>query len=719
MIKMHVRFGRKQKDQPMVSVVQEASDRAGKADMLGNLLANLDGLVYRCLIEKNWTMEFLSEGCLALTGYSPEYLMHGSAKSYDDVIHPEDRPQVRRIICAALENSERFGLEYRIIRCDGAVRWVWERGAGIRHPDGHYVALEGFIQDITQHKAAEQALHDAERRFRSIFENAVEGIFQSTRDKGYLAVNPALARIYGYGSPAEMTAHLRDIEHQLYVDPQRRSAFLRLMAEQDGVVNFESQVFQRNGNVIWISENARAVRGANQEILYFEGMVVDITERKLYEARIQHQATHDALTGLPNRNLLYDRLRQAILAADRTGEIVAVAFMDLDQFKFINDSLGHQIGDELLKIVGARIQSRVRAGDTVSRQGGDEFVIVLGAQKHCQSVADTFQRMLAAIAEPWRVNGLELQVTCSIGISVYPNDGLDAETLLRHADIAMYKAKELGRNNIQYFAAEMNLHATDRLEVLNSLRHAVANDEFVLHYQPKVRLDTGMLIGAEALLRWHSETRGIISPEYFIPLAEESGLIMEIGEWVLRTACLQSVKWQRAGYPPISISVNLSPGQLIRGDIVNLVAEVLASTGLDPGYLELEITETVVMRDVDKSLTTLAKLKELGIKISIDDFGTGYSSLNYLKRFPIDTLKIDRSFVNDIATDQDDAAIVKAVISLAHILNLTVVAEGVETEEQRCFLLKNGCDAAQGYWFGKPVPHKEFARIFVGAGNVY
>jgi diguanylate cyclase (GGDEF)-like protein len=466
--------------------------------------------------------------------------------------------------------------------------------------------------------------------------------------------------------------------------------------------------------VIWISENARVVRGAGNEIQFFEGTVVDITERKVYEAKIRHQATHDALTGLPNRNLLYDRLQQAVLAAQRKGDIAAVAFIDLDQFKFINDSLGHQVGDELLKVVTARLKSCLRASDTVARQGGDEFVLVLANQKSTESVTDTIRRIIAVVAEPWNVNGLELHVTCSVGISVYPADGSDAETLLRNADSAMYKAKELGRNNFEYFAAEMNLHATERLELLNSLRHAVVNREFVLEFQPKVHLASGKVVGAEALIRWQNPARGLVSPASFIPLAEESGLILDIGEWVLRSACAQNVAWQRAGRAVLPISVNLSPRQLVRDDIVDLVAAVLQETGLDARYLELEITETVVMREVDKSLVTLKRLKELGVKISIDDFGTGYSSLNYLKRFPVDTLKIDRSFVSDIVSDQDDAAIVKAVISLAHILNLRVVAEGVEADEQCRFLMENGCDEVQGFLFGKPMAADVFAQRCFG-----
>jgi diguanylate cyclase (GGDEF)-like protein len=405
-------------------------------------------------------------------------------------------------------------------------------------------------------------------------------------------------------------------------------------------------------------------------------------------------------------------MQQAVLHSERYGNLAAVAFLDLDQFKFINDSLGHQVGDELLKITAQRLITCLRESDTVARQGGDEFVLLLTSQPNEESVTQTLQRVLHEVAQPWMANGLEFQITCSIGVTLCPNDGRDAETLLKNADSAMYKAKELGRNNFQYFAAEMNSTVTDRLELLNRLRQAVTNDEFILHYQPKANLATEEIIGVEALIRWSSAQTGMVSPGAFIPLAEETGLIIPIGEWVLRTACRQNRAWQDAGYTPIPVSVNLSPRQLARGDIVELVQRILAETGLAAQYLELEITESVMATDVEKSFAMLTQLRAIGVKISLDDFGTGYSSLSYLKRFPVDTLKIDQSFVRDIATDQDSAAIVKAIISLGHNLNLTVLAEGIETVDQFQFLLKNGCDEGQGYLMSRPVPNHDFLQLF-------
>jgi diguanylate cyclase (GGDEF)-like protein/PAS domain S-box-containing protein len=686
-----------------------------QVQLLGTLLSNLDGMVYRCRQDAYWTMEFVSQGCFALTGYREEQLLLNRGISYEEVIHPEDRQQVRIAIEEAIAEKRRFNLEYRVVRADGAVRWVWERGSGIPVPLGSMPMLEGFIQDITERKQADEALREAERRYRSIFENAIEGIFQSTPDNGYLAVNPALARMYGYDTPQEMIDTLHDIDHQLYVDPQRRVEFKQMM-ERDGVVtNFESRVYRRNGDIIWISENARAVHNSDGRLMFFEGTVEAITERKAYEAEIRFQATHDALTDLPNRTLLHDRMQQAILHAERYGTLAAVAFLDLDQFKFINDSLGHQVGDHLLKITAQRLIDCLRSSDTVARQGGDEFVLLLTNQESIESITLTLQRVLQEVAQPWHANHLEFTVTCSIGVTLCPTDGSDVETLLKNADSAMYRAKELGRNNFQYFSAEMNSTATDRLELLNRLRQAIANDELVLHYQPKVGLRDGSVIGAEALIRWNSPQSGMIPPATFIPLAEETGLIIPIGEWVLQAACRQNKAWQDAGHPPLVMSVNLSPRQLARGDVVELVQRVLAETGLEAQYLELEITESVMATEVDKSFAMLNRLRELGVRISLDDFGTGYSSLSYLKCFPVDTLKIDRSFVRDIASDKDSAAIVKAIISLGHILNLTVLAEGIETPEQFQFLLQNGCNEGQGFLMSKPVGGEEFAGLMAAS----
>lgn len=693
----------------------EPLDPALKAHMLDTLLASMDGMIYRCRLDEYWTMEYVSQGCTPLTGYLPQDLLLNSRISYEEVTHEDDRRQVRDTIRKALDAGLRFDVEYRIVRKDGEVRWVHERGNRISLAGSSTPELVGFVQDITERKRADQALYEAERRYRSIVENAVEGIFQSTPDNGYIAVNPALARIYGYESPEELITHLRDIERQLYVIPGRRQEFLRLMEKNGLVTGFESQVYRRDGKVIWISENARAVRDDDGHILFYEGTVEAITERKLHEAQIHFQATHDSLTGLPNRTLLYDRLTQAISKADRYGNLVAVVFFDLDQFKYVNDSLGHQIGDQLLKMVAKRLKGCVRDSDTVARQGGDEFVLVLENYDSQEALTHTMRRILGAVAKPCHINGMEFQVTCSMGVSLCPLDASDPDSLLRNADMAMFRAKELGRNNFQYFAVAMNADAANRLEMLNQMRHALAHEEFELYYQPKISLEDGRIVGAEALLRWRRADGKMVPPEEFIALAEETGLIAPISAWVIRKACEQSVAWQQVRRTALPISVNLSPILLERENIVELVMQVLQSTGLAPQYLELEITESGVMRNVEVSMGVLAQLRQLGVRISIDDFGTGYSSLSYLKRFPIDTLKIDRSFVHDISSDKENADIVRAIITLGHNLNMKVLAEGVETEEEYRFLVEHQCDEIQGFYRSRPLPHEGFFSLLKNA----
>ncbi|TWI69674.1 diguanylate cyclase (GGDEF)-like protein [Pseudoduganella lurida] len=445
----------------------------------------------------------------------------------------------------------------------------------------------------------------------------------------------------------------------------------------------------------------------------------DISERRRDEARIVHMAHHDALTGLPNRSLAGDRLDQALLQARRTGEGVMVAFVDLDSFKLVNDTLGHTAGDDLLQSVAGRMVDCVRAGDTVARFGGDEFVLVLpqgpgaGARAECAAL---IERILAAVVQPVQLDGKEVQVSCSIGVAVFPLDGQDRDTLMMNADAAMYRAKELGKNNCQFYRHEMNASLEEKVVLLEGLRKAVDEDQLRLVYQPQVELATGRVFGVEALVRWQHPERGSIRPDQFIPLAEESGMIVAIGEWVLREACRQARAWQDAGLPAITVAVNVSPRQFDDDRLVARVSGALAAAGLDPAWLELEVTESLIMRDVPQAIARMRELEAMGIALSIDDFGTGYSSLASLKTFPISRLKIDKSFVRDLADSADDQAIARAIISLSHQLNLRVIAEGVETEQQRSFLQQYGCDEMQGYLFSRPVPPAEIGSLLAVQG---
>jgi diguanylate cyclase (GGDEF)-like protein/PAS domain S-box-containing protein len=682
--------------------------------VLAVLLNSLEGMVYRLRVDPDWTIEYASDGAGRLLGAAAAGLAGQGRIAYDRFVHPEDRQRVRAELYRALLEGRPFEAEYRLRLPDDAEKWVLERGVAFRDRRGNRM-LEGFVEDVTDRRRAVEALANAESRYRSIFENTVEGIFQTTVEGKFISANPALARIYGYESPEELIASLAAAGRQLYVDPNRRADFERLMAEVGSVTGFESQVHRRDGSVIWISENARAVRAHDARVLYYEGTVEDITERKRYQAELEFQATHDSLTGLPNRGLLEDRLRQSIGYAQRNGSLVAVCFIDLDRFKVINDSLGHVYGDEVLVRVARRLRGALREIDTIARQGGDEFVVVLAEQPTVDSVINVVERLIDEVAQPVTIDGRELYVTCSIGIALHPNDGADVTTLLRNADAAMYSAKERGRNTFQFYAPNMNAFALERLALEGSLRRATEREEFEVHYQPRVDLKSKRIVGMEALVRWRNAELGFVPPAKFIPVAEEANLISAIGEQVLRAACRQAREWVDRGFTDLAVSVNLSARQFRQGHLVRTIETVLAETGLDPALLELELTESTIMGHGHEFVAMLADLKKLGVRVAIDDFGTGYSNLSYLSRFPIDALKIDRSFVSDVATDQQHALLAKAVISLGHSLRLKVVAEGVETAEQLAFLRHHGCDEVQGFYFSKAVPAEEFERmLFAG-----
>lgn len=467
------------------------------------------------------------------------------------------------------------------------------------------------------------------------------------------------------------------------------------------------------GTFAMYSTTVREPTAAETAIINVTTRIAGIAiERKKAEDRIHFMANHDALTGLPNRTLLKDRLSQAVLYTQRHDRWVTVVFIDLDNFKIVNDSLGHNAGDILLKTVASRMTSCVRASDTVVRLGGDEFVILLLDQpKSADMISVTLQKIRAAIAAPIHIEGHDLKVTSSIGIANYPNDGTDADTLLANADAAMYRAKEMGRDNFQFYTPELNIKVHEKFLLQEELRNAVARSEFVLLYQPQVDLRTGKIFAVEALVRWMHPTQGMVSPVKFIPVAEETGLIVPIGDWVLREACRQNKAWQDAGLPHMNVCVNVSPRQFKEKDLVDRVIHALQESRLDAKYLELELTESLIMQDVERAVKTMEELEALGVQISIDDFGTGYSSLSALKNFPVARLKIDKSFIDELTTNESDKAVTSAVISLGQKLNLRVIAEGVETAEQVAFLRQNNCDEIQGYHFSKPIGSEAIADL--------
>jgi len=478
------------------------------------------------------------------------------------------------------------------------------------------------------------------------------------------------------------------------------------------------RIKHKDGRWICVLNRGKAFYNEDGKVIMISGFQTDITKEILALEEVEkqknilhHQAHHDALTGLPNKILFMDRLEQAIKKAKRSFNKIAVLFIDLDNFKKINDSMGHDTGDEVLVQVATRLQNCIRKSDTLARLGGDEFIIIIDEIKDKDLAIHLAQKLVLAMSEPLHVKGQDTYITNSVGVSIFPEDGYDANTLLKNADAAMYKAKDDGKNSYQFYKEEMTEKAFERLLMENSLRQALENEEFVVHYQPQIDTKTEELVGMEALVRWNHPSMGLVPPSKFIPLAEETGLIVQLDRWVMKTAMNQISKWNSQNAENKFVSLNLSMKQLDQKDFLEFVKKSLHETKCLPSFLELEITESQIMKDAKKCIHILEKVKELGILISIDDFGTGYSSLSYLKKFPISKIKIDQSFVRDLPTDEDDVALVKAIISIAKNLNLSTIAEGVETNEQREFMLKHGCDKIQGYFYSKPIPADEMEKL--------
>ncbi len=552
-------------------------------------------------------------------------------------------------------------------------------------------------------------LREREELYRLTFNQAAVGIAHVGATGRPLRVNRKYSDITGY-TEAELQ-RLTTVELTHPDDRAQDEALQqRLRSGELAEYSREKRYLHKNGHAVWINVTVSSLLDAAGERRYIT-VVEDISRRKGAEETLLRMASHDALTGLPNRLLLEDRLSHAIAHAHRTHTLVAVMFVDLDRFKNINDSLGHDAGDEVIVEIGRRIGRNLRETDTAARQGGDEFVVVLGGLAHESDACTVAQKILDTLCRPMLLRGQEVFPTGSIGIGLYPRDGTDTSTLLKNADTAMYRAKADGGNQYAFYVHSMSMQALDSLRMEGALRRALERDEFRLHYQPQVDIATGAVVGVEALLRWQPQLGPMVPPGDFIPIAEQTGLIVPIGDWVLATACAQQKAWRDAGLPPLTVSVNLSARQFQHRDLVELVARLVRETGCDPACLALEITETAVMENPQAAVAIFRQLNEMGVQLAIDDFGTGYSSLAYLKRFPIDSLKIDRSFVSDITRDADDAAIVHSVIALAHSMNLKVVAEGVEDARQLQFLREHGCDQMQGYYVSRPVPAADIEKL--------
>jgi diguanylate cyclase (GGDEF)-like protein/PAS domain S-box-containing protein len=578
-----------------------------------------------------------------------------------------------------------------------------ERRRVRRQEDPRHEALESVNQLLVRYEQAIDKLGQAEENYRAIFEDAPVGMFRLSRSGRPLNLNRRMAQIYGYEAPEQFLARVSSLAGQLLVEPVQLKEW-KTTLESSGVARgIETQIFDRNGDKKWLSVNVRAVRNLRGRLVHFEGTAEDITERRIADERIQFLAYYDALTGLPNRTLFDEQLTELLVLARRERSKAAVLLIEFVRFKIINDSFGHSFGDGLLKEAAERIRRSIGKKGVVARVGGSEFAIVLPNIESAHNAIATADRVVSEMTAKFSILGHSMNISFNIGLSVFPDHGRQGDELLQNADVALYSARQDGPNKARLFTEEMNVQIMEQLTLENSLSLALDREELFLVYQPQVDIRTQTITGLEALLRWQHPNLGLVPPSKFIGVAEHSGLIVSIGEWVLRTACSQAKQWQDAGLPAIPIAVNVSAVQFRQQGFPELIRSVLEETGLDPKYLELELTESLLLTNADVMFSILQDLREMGVKLAIDDFGTGYSSLSYLRQFQVNRLKIDRSFVQDVAANPDGAAIATAIIKMAKALNLEVLAEGVETEAQLAFLRAQHCYDIQGFYFSKPV----------------
>lgn len=656
-------------------------------------LANLSVAIYRCRADRRWTMTVLTEGIYTLTGYPAVDLLENGRLSFESLIVPQDRQRVRREVFTALENRRPFAVKYRFITADQTVRWIYDQGQGYWDEADNLQYLDGILSDITDHKQVEerlQLLYEAcEQSPASIVITNCQGNIQY--------VNPKFEAITGFSAAEVMGQNPRILKTGHTPPEQYRQMWATITRGQTWTGEFLNQ--KKNGDYFWETASISPVKGVNGQITHFVAVKEDITAHKETAEMLAYQTQYDLLTDLPNRSLAIDHLKLAISQAEREQEYVAVLQIDLDHFKSVNESIGHDMGDLLLCHVAERLKQHIQPGDTLARLGGDEFLIILQGLKDLEQVLPFGQEVVKIIEQPYLLKETDCYTSASVGIAIYPLDSTSASILLRNSDIALYNAKSSGRKNIKCFESGMNLRAQRRHLVATQLRRALEFNELSLVFQPLLDLKQGCICGAEALLRWENPTLGQVSPVEFIPIAEETGLIVSIGDWVIEAACRQLHHWQQALSQPFTLAINLSSRQFKTTRLADVVAVALSRYDIPPHQLELEITESLLLDDQPATLSLLQQLRHMGLRLSIDDFGTGYSALSYLRRFSLDILKIDRSFINDLSNNPESRALVRAIILMAHELHLQVIAEGIETDAQLKFLASQGCDYGQGFFF--------------------
>jgi len=680
---------------------------AASADPLERLLGAAPTVHFRMAAAPGDRLIWISANLASLTGHDPTDAL--TPGWWAEHLHPDDRERALATFAQLPQRGE-LQCEYRFF-CPVSNGYRWLRDHRRLHAAGAGEAVGSWL-DITELHGLQARLHEREQLLRKIIETEPECVKLLDPDGNILEINPAGLVMLQSDDPGDVIG--RPVER--FVAPEYQS---RLRAATQRVASGEPAILEMEivglkGRRRRVEQHAAPLYGHDGRIRSILAVVRDISERADAESQVHYLAHYDLLTGLPNRALFRDRLLQAMAQAKRSDTLIAVMFLDIDDFKDVNDTLGHAVGDQLLKEIAQRIRSCMREYDTVARFGGDEFGIIQTDVQTVEAAADLAERVLGMLGEPFHIEGHEIHSGASVGMTIYPFDDAQADALLRNADMAMYKAKREGRNRFQFYVAELNEMVQRRAALERDLRIALQKQQFRLHYQPQLDLTTGRIVGVEALLRWRHPERGEISPAEFIPVAESSGLIMPIGDWVLRTACREARAWQDAGLPPVRVAINLSAMQFRHRNLLDTITSALAESGLEPRWLEVELTESLIMRDVRATIDTLQHLHELGVQIAVDDFGTGYSSLSYLTRFPVSKIKLDKSFVRDV-DKRDGAAIARTVIALGHSLNMKVMAEGVETEYQLRFLREHACNEVQGYYFSRPMSAGAIQRLLRGA----
>ena len=680
------------------------------------VLASGPGVIYTCRPDGNFGATFISENIKEQLGYEPSDFIDDS-EFWAENIHPEDRPVVFENLPKLFETGN-YVHEYRFLHKDGTFRWMRDELRLLKNQDGEPLEIVGCWMDITERKTMEDDL----RNKKSLLEEAQRIAHFGSWDWNILSDeirwSDEVFRIFGADSETFHPTYTSFLECIHPEDLGQVKEAVEEALKNGAPYAIDHRIVLPDGDIRYVNEQGSVTFSEDGKPVRMTGTILDVTDRKKIELELKKKESHlkrlafsDPLTGLPNRNLFHDCLARAIARADRNKSQVALLFIDLDLFKKFNDTLGHQAGDQLLRDVANRIQSLLRKMDTIARLGGDEFVILVEDVSEIEQVAHIAQKVLSGLESPFSVGSQLCYVSASIGISLYPSGDDDIESLWKRADIAMYAAKKRGRNNFQFYSREMDARAHELLLLENDLRRALDNEQLFLHYQPQVDLTSGQVMGLEALVRWQHPDKGMISPADFVPLAEETGLIVPIGTWVLRTACAYARTLREAGIAPFRMSVNISMHQFKAHEFPALVSQVLSETSLEPKWLELEITESIAMENAAETISRLTTLKKMGVCLAIDDFGKGHSSLSHLKHLPITTLKIDKGFVRDILTDQYDFAIVEAIQALAKSLDLHVVAEGVETQEQNHLLRRLGLKSGQGFLFSRPLPPDDILSL--------